>query len=264
MLCSDIFLRVSEPPGAVSGVWLVHGFGESGLSFREAFSSPLAAAYDLYAPDLPGFGVSPPDPGVRSIDAAAGRLVSLVGRLSGGKPVALVGHSMGSLIAVEAARRLGSQAVLVVSIEGNLTDEDTYFSRLTNQYEAPGKFYTALQERIAGQIAGLKDDDDEREALLRYRASVRLADPETLWDLGKSGVEATGDTRGAESFLALPCRRSYYWGGASPSPKSRDLLADWPAAIERREFPGAGHWLMITQNRQLYAALAEDIGAACR
>jgi pimeloyl-ACP methyl ester carboxylesterase len=253
-LRSDIFLQTVETPGAASDVWFVHGFGESGLSFHEALASPLAASHSLYVPDLPGFGVSPPDPDVRSIAAAAGVLVSLVGKLSGARPVVLVGHSLGALVAVEAAGRLGRQVVLLVNVEGNLTDGDTFFSGLTSQY-APGDFYTVL----TGHVAAFSGD---REALLRYRTSLRLADPETLWHLGQSGVEATGTTLGAESFLALDCRRAYYWGGESLSPKSRALLRDWPATIGTREFPDAGHWLMITQTRRFYAALAEDIAAA--
>lgn len=253
-LRSDIFLQAVEPPGAASDVWFVHGFGESGLSFYEALSSPLAATHNLYVPDLPGFGVSPPDPDVRSIGSAAGVLVSLIGKLSGARPVALVGHSLGALVAIEATRRLGDQVALLVNVEGNLTDGDTYLSGLTGRY-TPGELYPVL----TGLVANFRDDP---QALLRYRASLRLADPETLWHLGRSGVEATGTTQGAESFLALACRRAYYWGGESLSPKSLGLLKDWPAAIGKREFPGAGHWLMITQTRRFYAALAEDVAAA--
>jgi pimeloyl-ACP methyl ester carboxylesterase len=253
-LRSDIFLQAVETPSAVSDIWFVHGFGESGLSFHEALSSPLAAAHNLYVPDLPGFGVSPPDPDVRSIASAAGVLISLIGKVSGSKPVVLVGHSLGALVAIEAAERLGSQVGLLVNVEGNLTDGDTYLSGLTSQY-SPGDFYAAL----TGHVAAFSGD---REALLRYRTSLRLADTETLWHFGKSGVEATGTARGAESFLGLTCRRSYYWGGESLSPKSLDLLRNWPATIGKREFPDAGHWLMITRTRQFYATLAEDIAAA--
>jgi pimeloyl-ACP methyl ester carboxylesterase len=256
-LRSDIFLRAAGPPGATSDVWLVHGFGESGLSFREAFSSPLAAAHNLYAPDLPGAGISPPDPAVRSIGTAADVLVSLVGALSGARPVVLVGHSVGSLIAIEAARLLGSQAVLLVNVEGNLTDGDTYLSGLTNQYDDPGDFYAALTE-AAASLSG------DRESLLRYRSSLRLADPQMLWSLGRSGVAATGTDLGARSFLAVPCRKAYYWGGDSLSPKSRDLLKDWPDTIRKQEFPDAGHWPMITRIQRFYATLAEEVAAAYR
>jgi pimeloyl-ACP methyl ester carboxylesterase len=253
-LRSDVFLQAVEPPGAASDLWFVHGFGESGLSFHEALASPLAAAHNLYVPDLPGFGVSPPDPEVRSIASAAAVLVSLISKLSGARPVVLVGHSLGALVAVEAARDLGAQVALLVNVEGNLTDGDTYLSGLTSQHGA-GDFYKVL----TGHVAAFSGD---REALLRYRSSLRLADPETLWCLGRSGVEATGATRGAESFLALSRPRAYYWGGSSLSPKSLGLLRGWPAAIGKREFQDAGHWLMITQTERFYSTLAEDVAAA--
>ncbi|HSS47605.1 MAG TPA: alpha/beta fold hydrolase [Thermoanaerobaculia bacterium] len=253
-LHSGIFLRVAESSGAIADVWFVHGFGESGLSFQEAFSSPLVSAHNLYAPDLPGSGVTPPIPDVRSIASAGNVLASLLTDLSGARPIVLVGHSLGSLIAVEAARLLGDRMLLLVSVEGNLTDDDTYLIRFT-KFDTPETFYATLTRYIPNL-------DEDKEALLRYSASLRLADPETLWHLGRSGLAATGDTLGAESFLATTCRKAYYWGGTSLSEKSRKLLAGWP--ILKQEFVDAGHWPMITRTRQFYATLADDISAACK
>ena len=252
-LHKGIFLRVAEPPGATADIWFVHGFGESGLSFQEAFSSPLASTNNLYVPDLPGSGVTPPRPDVRSIPSAASVVASLATELSSDRPVVLVGHSMGSLIAVEAARLLGNSVALLVSVEGNLTDEDTYLIRFT-KFDTADSFYVALSRHVS-------TFDEDKEALLRYSASLRLADPETLWRLGQSGLAATGRIAGAESFLALTCRKIYYWGGESLSEKSRGLLENWPDNM-KHEFPGAGHWPMITRTRQFYAALAEDVDAA--
>lgn len=251
-LHSGIFLRVAESQGTTSDIWFVHGFGESGLSFQEAFSSPLASAHNLYVPDLPGSGVTPPISDVRSIASAASLLVSLLTDLSGARPIVLVGHSLGSLIAVEAARVLGDRILLLVSVEGNLTDDDTYLIRFT-KFDTPKTFYEAMTRHIASL-------DGDKEALLRYSTSLRLADPETLWHLGRSGLAATGETLGAESFLATKCRKAYYWGGSSLSEKSRNLLTEWP--ILKREFSDAGHWPMITRARQFYATLADDTAAA--
>lgn len=67
----------------------------------------------VLAPDLPAHGRSGGDPlGV----AAAGRWVATVIEASGVRRTALVGHSMGSLIALEAAALLGERASALVML----------------------------------------------------------------------------------------------------------------------------------------------------
>ena len=55
----NVFCRVGIQPDAAGDVWFLHGFGASSYSFMEAFDSPLADRFNLYAIDFPGFGVSP-------------------------------------------------------------------------------------------------------------------------------------------------------------------------------------------------------------
>jgi pimeloyl-ACP methyl ester carboxylesterase len=79
-------------------VLMLHGFGSS-LHAWEAWAQGLAAQHRVIRLDLPGSGLSPPDPAEDYSDARALELlVALLDRL-GVERVSLVGHSMGGRIA---------------------------------------------------------------------------------------------------------------------------------------------------------------------
>ncbi len=82
---------------------LIHGLGGNWRSW-ETILDELAAARDVIAPDLPGFGRTPPLPGAVTIAALADALEGFLAEhdLRG---VDVVGSSMGARLALELARR---------------------------------------------------------------------------------------------------------------------------------------------------------------
>jgi pyruvate dehydrogenase E2 component (dihydrolipoamide acetyltransferase) len=77
----------------------LHGFGESLLSWRPLLEH-FARQYQVLAPDLPGFGLSDPLPDSASFQAYISALAPLLSTEGGtGKPVIVVGHSMGGALA---------------------------------------------------------------------------------------------------------------------------------------------------------------------
>jgi pimeloyl-ACP methyl ester carboxylesterase len=83
----------------VGPIIFVHGAGLDRTSWKQQ----VAFFPDAVAVDLPGHGASPAPP-LDSVPAYATWLGETMRRFGGG-PVTLVGHSMGSLIALEAAAR---------------------------------------------------------------------------------------------------------------------------------------------------------------
>jgi len=162
-----------------------------GLSFREAFSSPLAEAHNLFVPDLPGFGVSPYQPGRSSLRDSARLLGDLIRKLSPNRPIVLLGHSLGGIIGTWLAAKL-ERVIAYLSIEGNLTRSDTFFSGLAAKAAVPQEFHSYFAGEIYKKMAA-------NLPLQRYYASLRLADPRALLEWGKSGVEATGECRSVRS-----------------------------------------------------------------
>ncbi len=80
---------------------LVHGLGGSHLNWEDV-AGRFAAGHRVYAPDLLGFGLTPPAGRGAHLQAQRG-LVIRFAREVAGAPVTLVGNSMGGLIAMMTA-----------------------------------------------------------------------------------------------------------------------------------------------------------------
>lgn len=88
-------------PGAGPAVVLIHGIGASHRYLRRLHRL-LAASMDTYSIDLPGFGATPRPASTLSIAAHAGYILGAMDQL-GVSEFVLVGHSMGTQFATEAA-----------------------------------------------------------------------------------------------------------------------------------------------------------------
>jgi pimeloyl-ACP methyl ester carboxylesterase len=101
----------SGPP-----VVLVHSSASGNRQWRRLVEA-LQHRYRLLAVNLFGYGrTSPWPPGQTQTLAAQAKLVEAVASAGDG-PVALVGHSMGGAVALEAALRLGARVRLVIVFE---------------------------------------------------------------------------------------------------------------------------------------------------
>lgn len=128
-LINGLFVRMTGPPAGPTLI-LLHAFADSSQAFIPLFAMPLADRFRLVAVDLAGFGASPPSDNVHTIAEHAEAVAALVASLPTRGPVGLVAHSVTSMIAVEAVPRLSTPFAGLFSIEGNLTAQDAYFSRL--------------------------------------------------------------------------------------------------------------------------------------
>jgi pimeloyl-ACP methyl ester carboxylesterase len=105
-LADGLSLRVLEA-GPVGGppVVLFHGWAVSAYLWRHNISALAAAGWRVYAPDLPGCGLSD-DPAARgcyTLASMSARAVLLLDAL-GLERVPIVAQSMGARIALEVAR----------------------------------------------------------------------------------------------------------------------------------------------------------------
>ncbi|WP_147383452.1 alpha/beta fold hydrolase [Nesterenkonia natronophila] len=95
-------------------VVLVHGIGMSGEYFLP-YADVLAATYDVYALDLPGYGSTPNPPRALTV-AELGEVVAEVCAQLGLKAPVLIGHSMGCQIVTNTVANnpsLGAGYVLI-------------------------------------------------------------------------------------------------------------------------------------------------------
>lgn len=96
------------------------------------FFNPAARlpGVEVHAPDLPGYRSQPPYPqgGVPTLKQHAEWVADYV-RTRVGRPVCLLGHSVGGAIAMLAAGMLPGMVRMVISVEGNFTLNDAFWCR---------------------------------------------------------------------------------------------------------------------------------------
>src|SRR5215510_1871663 len=102
--------------GSGPAVILVHS-SASGLRQWRRLTEILEHSYRVIAVNLFGYGKTSPWPGTRPLTSAdEAELVAAVVTLAPG-PAALVGHSLGGLVALETAARLHGNISVVVAFE---------------------------------------------------------------------------------------------------------------------------------------------------
>jgi pimeloyl-ACP methyl ester carboxylesterase len=246
MVQEGVFLRTRKNNNSLAHIWFLHGFGESSLSFKEVFFSELVESYSLFVPDLPGFGVSPPQPERMSLEGATEVILSLINVLSRNKAVLLVGHSLGSVVATQVARKLGETVKGFFSIEGNLTRSDGYFSAQAAGFQQADAFYRYFLDLIYKRA-------ENSEVHQRYLASVRFASPEAMMAWGRSSALLGDSGRHGLEFVSLTCQKTYYWSMESTPKETQDFIVKYN--IPNRQYTDAGHWPMIETPDKCYSAI---------
>lgn len=233
-LNDGMLVRTAGPTGAPT-LLFIHALADCSLAYAPLFATPLAEEFRLVAIDLPGCGASPRRDDVLTIAQHAEVLAALARSLPG--PIGLVGHSVGSMIAVETATRLGERFGGLFSIEGNLTAEDAYFSGRAADFDDPD----ALKTRF---LADLWSMGQERPVLRRFHAMATMADARAMWSLGRDARRlSVGDAPGRAYLGVRPSL--YYWSAKSTMPSTRDWIMN--SGLPHQQFTDASHWPMIDQ-----------------
>jgi pimeloyl-ACP methyl ester carboxylesterase len=243
-LIDGLFVRMAGPLGGRTLI-LLHAFADSGLAFTPLFATPLADRFRLVAPDLAGFGASPPRHNVRAIADHAEAVGALVGSRPMPGPVGLVAHSVASMIAVEAVPRLGARFAGLFSIEGNLTAEDAYFSGRAADFADPFTFKMRFLDDLWTMAR-------EQLVLRRYFAAAMLADPTAMWEFGHDARRRSIDDRPGQAYRRV--RPSlYYWSPATTLESTQRWIAQ--SGIEQRQFTDASHWPMVDKPENTAGAI---------
>lgn len=100
------------------GLWCLHGLGGGTHFFGALGASPtLAGQCRIIAIDQPGSGLSPLQ-GAFSFDETADLVAALLKASGQGQPVYLLGHSMGTILALEVIRRAPDLAAALICVGG--------------------------------------------------------------------------------------------------------------------------------------------------
>lgn len=227
----------------------VSGFGDVGDVFEPLSKTALAERYRLVTFDMPGCGRAAPLATPTTLDALADVVLDVASRE---RARVVAGHSIGSVTASLAMRKPASEIATMISLEGNLTEHDAYFSGSAADYDQPEAFHRAF----LGKLAEMATDDPQIE---RYRQTIEIADPKALWHVGRD-VRAFSAEQAPIEVLIEVGAAAYIYNPENCAPQSLDRLAR--SAIPSFRLDGASHWASLDQPEALAASILEALGAA--
>jgi pimeloyl-ACP methyl ester carboxylesterase len=244
-LAGGLFIRTAGPPTGRTLLFL-HGFAGCGLADLPLFDTSLAERYRLVVVDLAGFGASPRQDDVLTIAQHAEAVATFARSLRAARPIGLIAHSVGSMIAVEAAALLGALFGGLFSIEGNLTADAAYFSGRAADFDDPVLF----KQRFLDDIWNLAQT---REILRRYYAAAVLADPTAMWALGRDARRLSiNDAPGRAYRCVRPSL--YYWSPANTAETTSHWVAQ--SDLDQLQLANASHWPTVDQPNETARAIA--------
>ncbi|MEO1044191.1 MAG: alpha/beta hydrolase [Pseudomonadota bacterium] len=228
---------VPERPTIVA----IAGFGDNAGMFTPLLTTHLAQSYRLVPLDLPGFGA----PKMRGITTLAALAEYVSDQAREQQADIVLAHSVASIIASLAAARKDSRITTILSIEGNLTPEDGYFSGLAADYPTPAVFREAFLEKLDAMAR-------DELVIARYRDNVALADPDALWELGNDS-RAFSAKHMPGNVLITSADIAYLYNPDNCPAASLAWLDKHP--VRRHVLPGASHWPSVTQPDMLADAI---------
>lgn len=159
--------------GAGPEMLWIHGLGEQSRSIDSVAAHPAFAGFSHTLIDLPGYGRSPWPEGDGRVDDLEPLAAGLATWIGDRRP-AVIGHSMGGVLATLIAERVAVRAV--VDVDGNLSRGDCTHS-------AKAAAYT-LDDFVAHGFSAMRAEVYEGGrtdlALRGYHAAMTMASPHTF------------------------------------------------------------------------------------
>jgi len=171
-------------PGPSLPLVILHGGGEHSGRYGETAARLVREGYALHAFDLPGHGRSPGKRGhIRSFDVyveSVRRFIVKISEENGGQPPALIGHSLGGLVAtLYAARHSPAIRCLALSspLWGLSVPVPTWQRAFARILSPLCPSLTLNRPRLIGATLSHDPQVEQRylsDPLVHFRASVRL------------------------------------------------------------------------------------------
>ena len=227
-------------------ILFLSGFGDGAGLFETMHNTDLAQDYDLRPLSMPGFG-APRQAGETTLQTLAD-WVAQEAASTGAEIV--VAHSVASLVAALAAMTTDSPIRTILSIEGNITAEDAYFSGTAADYPDPDTFRSAFLGRLTEMA-------ETRPVYARFRDRVALADPVALWQLGRDARRYSAEVVPGDVLMAAA--NVVYLYNPDNCPKT---TLDW---LDHNPMPrilmeGASHWPSQDQPDLLALTIRQALG----
>jgi lipase len=216
-------------------------------------------------PDLPGYGTNRHYPleGI-SVDAAADFIYTHMHAL-GYERAHIVGHSIGGVVAVVVASRYPEAVASLVSVEGNFTLKDAFWTqRLAqmNESEADALFESYRADpRVLLTGAGVDATATQVEIVTQ---SLTAQPTSTLQAMARSVVQVTGDESYLQEIAAILDRSIPLHLVAGERSREGWDVPTWvlQRAASVTIQPEAGHMMMLEDQQRFLSIIRQIIPAS--
>lgn len=238
-------------------VFLVHGAGHDGSVWDLQAHALRADGFEVLAPDLPGHG-SCRNEALRDIESMADWLVEQVGR-DDPRAVAIVGHSMGSLVALEACAR-APELFASLTLVGTAFPMPVAPALLQAATDEPEKAFAMINNWSFAPPLGEPDPACPLRA-----ANLALMQRQPAGTLASDLHACNAYAGGLAAAASVRCRSTLVCGEADRMTpfKAALVLRDALSAAGRNvpviTLEGAGHSMMSEQPAALTNAIKESI-----
>jgi len=214
-------------------ILLIAGFGDDSSMFTGLSETVLADAYDLIAIDLPGFG-APRLKAETTLDLLGKHVAAKAKEFAA---EIIVAHSVASIIASLAANEPDSPINTILSLEGNITADDAYFSGTAATYDDPDTFKSAF-------LARLKTMSESQPIIERYHDVVSKADPIALWQLGSDAHHFSSRQVPGE-LLVSSANATYLYNPDNCPASTLEWLSE--NSMKKVLLENATHWVSVSE-----------------
>lgn len=237
-------------------VVLLHGL----IGHLRPWAQALTAlGHPCLAPDLHGYGTQTHAPPDRvNLPSQVDEVVAQVQARWGHAPFDVVGHSVGGALALLLAQRLPQQVRRVVSVEGNFTLQDAFWS---------ARLGAMPLDEVTATLDGLRADPAAwlaRSGVVAHPENLALAQDwlafqpaSTLQAMGQSIVAVTGQAAYLDGVRTVFAQHPVSLLAGERSAPGWDVPA-WARelAVADQVLPGCGHLMMLEQPQAFVATLA--------
>ncbi|HMB93683.1 MAG TPA: alpha/beta hydrolase, partial [Rhodothermales bacterium] len=213
------------------------------------------------APDLIGYGsLYNVPPGDISISGQVIHLRELVNREFGAEPIHLVGHSVGGVVAALFAHAFTERVRSLVSVEGNFTLNDAFWSSSVAHMSQPeaDQMLTALRQDPKAWLgqSGIPATPSLLEAGIHWLAQQPAS---TVRAMAQSVVHETGSPEYLHKLHAVFAPHPVHLIAGERSRQDWDIQ-DWALqeATSLTVIPNTGH-LMMLENPSKFAVVVRNL-----
>lgn len=257
----DIFVRYRIKENGKPPLLFIHGVGESGRCFFDAYG--LMPDNSVIVPDLLGYGKSEKlktDPDY-SFTKQLGILREMIEHF-GLKDIIIVGHSYGGVLGTFLCGDDGKGRIRkFVNVEGCITRDTLVLS--TNAVTALGQFNHGMSEfgkwLHEGGFKKILLEDNESASTIKYFDSVIECDPaafaQTAEELVRrtEGEDESGNNEISLAYEELELPRIFCAGTRPVMDSTKGFLSG--NNLEWKEFNVVSHWLMLDRREEFYSFL---------